>query len=95
MTWHFVTSCVSARGEDIDAMNNAAVDVSYRTMLKHVGDAFIDAQEQVGYDVRGKRTHGLRMKRDWHVSYHRSTYQGRPCFFFRWSHIEHVFQEAA
>ena len=95
MSWHFVTSCVSAKGEDIDEMNRAARDVTYRTMLKHVGDAFIEAQEQCGYDVRNQRTHGLFMKNDWAVSYHRSTYQGKPCFFFRWSHIEHIFQEAA
>jgi hypothetical protein len=92
--WHFVTTCVSAKGEDIDEMNRAARDVTYRTMLNRVGEAFIEMQGVIGYDINGKRETGLRMKNDWHVSYHRSTYQGKPCFFFRWSHIEHIFQEA-
>lgn len=95
MPWQFITSCVSAKGEDIDTMNRAAVEVTYRTMLRHVGDSFIEMQGQLGYDTHGKRETGLRMKNDWHVGYYRSTYQGKQCFFFRWSHIEHIFQEVS
>lgn len=93
MSWQFITSCVDATGEDINAMTAAAVPVTYRTMLKHVGEAFIELQHQLGYDVRNKRETGLTMRRDWHVGYFKSTYQGRPCYYFRWSHIEHIFQE--
>lgn len=96
MSYRFETTCVSARGEDINAMTRAAKEVSYRTMLKHVGaDAFLEVQKQLGYDVPGHGERiGLTMKKDWAVSYHRSTYQGRPCFYFVWSHIEHIFVEA-
>lgn len=96
MTWQFITTCVNAKGEDIDAMNRAARDVTYDTMRRTVGDAFVEVQRELNYDVpstpRRERI-GLTMRSDWAVSYHRSTYQGRPCLFFRWSHIEHIFQE--
>lgn len=96
MAWHFVTTCVDARGEDIDEMNRAARDITYDTMRRIVGVPFVELQKQLNYDTpdtpSGERT-GLTMRRDWAVSYHRSTYQGSPCLFFRWSHIEHIFQE--
>lgn len=96
MAWQLITTCINARGEDIDEMNRAARDITYDTMRRIVGDAFINAQRELNYDVpgtRGRGRIGLTMRSDWAVSYHRSTYQGRPCLFFRWSHIEHIFQE--
>lgn len=94
--YHFETTCISADGDDIIEMRRSAKEVGYRTMLKHVGaEEFLAVQHQIGYDVpgRGERT-GLTMKRDWAVTYYRSTYQGRPCFYFVWSHIEHIFVQA-
>lgn len=36
---------------------------------------------------------GLHMKNDSAVSYWKGIYRGKPCLFFRWSRIEHIFLE--
>lgn len=91
MSWVFVTSCVDSTAELIDAMTASATQVSYRTMHREVGRQFVLKQHELGYDVGNMRDTGLRMKRDWHVSYWRGTYDGRACYYFVWSHIEYVF----
>lgn len=94
MAWQFITTCINARGEDINAMNDAARGITYDTMRRVAGAPFVEMQRELNYDVPGMRNRtGLTMRRDWAVSYHRSTYRGKPCLFFRWSHIEHIFQE--
>lgn len=91
--YQFTTTCVASTGPLINAMTASAKEVSYRTMRKHVGDALVEIEHQLGYDVGHKRETGLRLSKDWHVSFWRSTYDGRPCFYFVWSHIEHIFCE--
>ena len=93
MSYEFTTTCVNSTGALIDAMTSVAKEVSYRTMRKHVGDALVEIERQLGYDVGHKNETGLRLSKDWAVSYYRSTYDGRPCFYFVWSHIEHIFCE--
>jgi len=76
-------------------MNASAVRVSYETLRKHLGKALVTVEAELGYQTgRGGYRGALRMKKDWAVSYWRGTYQGKPCLFFRWSHIEHIFLEA-
>jgi hypothetical protein len=93
--WVFHTTCVDSDGPSINAMNASAVPLSYATLRKHLGSALVEVEERLNYDVgRARPRNSLRMKNDWAVSYWRSTYQGKPCFFFRWSMIEHIFLEA-
>lgn len=73
-------------------MNDRAVRITYATLRKYLGPALVDLERELGYDTGAERG-GLRMKRDWAVSCWKSTYQGKPCLFFRWSHIEHIFLE--
>lgn len=86
-TYTFETTCIEARGKDILAMRDSATKVTYRTMLKHCVDMLHVAQ-RLGYIVRGQ---DLKLKDDWCVSYHRSKYRGKPCYYFVWSGIEHIF----
>lgn len=67
-------------------MNEAAVDVTYRTVLRHC-EGLLEWAQRVGYDVHGP---GIKLKDDWHVSFCKSVYCGRPCYFVRWSAIEHI-----
>ena len=104
--YHFVTSCVNcdnvpALGEMIDS----AVDVTYQEFMRNVPlSAIFDSG--IGYIYywtpaqailagvpyeEVARNGSLTLKKDWHVSYHRSTYQGKPCFFMDHSAIEYVF----
>jgi hypothetical protein len=73
-------------------MVDAAIDVTYRTMLKHC-PGLLDWAESLGY-VRYP-SQGLTLKNDWHVSYHRSKYRGRRCYYVRHSSIEYIFVESS
>lgn len=67
-------------------MCDAAVDVTYRTVLKHC-EGLLDWAKGIGYEVYGP---GLKLKDDWHVGFHKSTYNGKPCYYVQWSGIEHI-----
>jgi len=92
MSFHYHTNCVNSTGPRIIAMVDAAISITYRTMLKHC-PGLLDWAESVGYE-RDSRS-GLTLKDDWHVSYHRSRYRGKRCYYVRWSGIEHIFLESA
>lgn len=85
------TSCVQSTAKLIGDMVAAASDITYRTMLKHC-PGLLDWAESVGYE-RNSRWGGLSLKNDWAVSFHRSEYGGRRCYYVCWSAIEHIFLE--
>lgn len=91
----FETDCVgSGDGAAIQAMVDSAQDITRRTFCRHVDQQSREEVERaLGYQVGPGPD--LTLARDWHVSYHKSTYRGRPCVYFRWSAIEHIFTEAA
>jgi len=88
MTFSFHTTCVSAAGDDINAMKDIAKEITYRTMLKHCSDLVDYAVKYLGYNQRLDA--GLTLKADWAVSYHKSFYQGVLCYYFVHSGIEHI-----
>lgn len=69
--------------EDLDTMIESATDITYRTMLRHC-EGLLKWAESRGYDRH------LRLQNDWHVSFHKSTFQGQPCYFLQWSGIEYI-----
>jgi len=85
----FETDCVASDGESIQEMQDLATDVTYETMLSHC-EGMLEYSEELGYERASNRGHGLTLKNDWAVSYHKSFYRGRPCYFFVWSAIENV-----
>lgn len=84
----FETDCVSSDGESIRAMVDAPEQrqITIGTFARHVD--IREAGRMLGYD------RNLPLRRDWHVSYHRSIYRGRRCYYLRWSGIEHIFTRA-
>lgn len=107
-TYRYETNCVSANGDDITDMVDTAVDVTYEEFMRTVpiDQLFVAG---IGYDyywtpaqaIRAgvewhevARNKPLTLKKDWHVTYHRSTYQGKPCYFICHSAIEYVFVKA-
>lgn len=86
----FETTCVASTAELINAMTEKAKQVTYRTMLKHCPD-LLEFAEGLGY---GRRSPDLTLKKDWGVSFWKSTYDGRPCYYFCWSMIEHIWVKA-
>ena len=86
----FETTCVNARGDDIIEMVDAERDITRNTFKRHVDKSELrELETQLGYEQHVSR--GLIMANDWHVSYHKSRYRGRPCVYFKWSAIEYVF----
>ena len=71
-------------------MVDQAVEVSYGTVLRHCTDLLQWAGE-MGYDRRSNQ--GLTLKNDWHVSYHKSRYQGYRCYYVCHSGIEYIWVE--
>ena len=86
MKFHYATCCVESDGESITAMADAARDITYRTALKHM-TGLLEWARARGYEPRAP---GLTLKNDWSVSYHKSFYQGRRCYYLVWSHIEYI-----
>jgi len=71
------TTCVSANGDDIIDMVDAAREIKVGTFLKRVE---IDPME-----------FGVDLRKDWHVHFYKSKYKGKPCYFMDHSSIEHVY----
>jgi len=87
--YHYETSCVECtnRVEALNKMIEEAVEVEYSAMLRNCENLTIWAQRQ-GYS---RNIHqGLTLKDDWHVSFHKSTFEGKPCYYLRWSAIEFI-----
>ena len=94
----FITSCVSCPGpEPGKAINEMKDDdrmimISRRAFLQHVDRRDLRAlEESLSYESHPSR--GLTMAGDWHVSYHRSRFRGRLCYYFTHSAIEYIFTE--
>ncbi len=90
MKCKFYTTCVSSTYELISAMVDSEREVSYSTMLRRC-PGLLELADQLGYDRRCDQ--GLTLRNDWHVSYHKSRYDGKPCYYLQWSGIEHIFME--
>jgi hypothetical protein len=103
--YRYEINCVGADGANISDMIDQATDITYQEFVRKVPlSAIFDSG--IGYNyywtpaqaiVAGvdyyevKQNHPLTLEKDWHVSYHRSTYQGKPCYFMVHSAIEYVF----
>jgi hypothetical protein len=90
MQYHYFKTCVDHSQEEVPAlcaMIDEAIDISLRTFRKHcIG--FAEIAKQLGYERDSRK--GLTIANDWHVSYHRSKYNGKRCYYLRWSAIEHI-----
>lgn len=86
----FVTSCVSALGEDITEMCAVALnkEISNGHFIKTIATKNGIKDEvlrMLGYDTMAF------FANDWAMSCHKSFYQGIPCYYVRHSAIEYVF----
>lgn len=97
MGMSFYCNCVGWPREDVHArgglcdMIHGARDITRDTFLRHVDrDSRIEVERQLGYAPHDPES-GLTMRRDWHVSYHRSKLHGQTVYFFKHSAIEYVF----
>ncbi len=90
MRYQYFKSCVDhSPGEvpALSAMVDDAIDVTLATIRKHCG-GFNAWAMVMGYAKT--RREGLVIADDWAVSYHRSKYNGKRCYYVRWSAIEYI-----
>ncbi len=82
--YHYATNCVNAGEVDILEMVEKARAISYTTFSRNCSGLREFARD-MGYDRMG-----LTLKGDWHISYYKSTYQGKPCYYLVHSCIEYI-----
>ena len=91
MTYVYLCSCVDlSQPTDVDALNQMIQDskeVTYRTFRRYASGLDQWAKEK-GYENR--KSQGITLKHDWHVSYFKSSIMGQPCYYLRWSAIEFI-----
>lgn len=95
--YRFYSDCINWPRHDVQALSDMAdeaLDITRKTFLKHIDTSELaQMADNLGYDQH--HTQGLTMAADYHVSYHRSTLNGKRCYYFCHSAIEHVFTKGA
>ncbi len=92
--YRYFQSCVDFVGDEVEHLlamldSESETEATLATLRRNCGTAAIgDWAKQHGYE-RSKRR-GLTMANDFAISYHRSIYRGRRCYFIRWSAIEFI-----
>jgi len=93
--YYFHRSCVDWPRPEVKYLSQMIddnIDITRSTFMSHVSKDDMDyLEQQLGYAKR--KSDGLTMKDDWHVSYHRSKLKGERVYYFRHSAIEYVFVE--
>lgn len=86
----FQLSCIEGCGDSINEMKANSTSIVRSTFLKHVDrEQMKQLQVQLGYELNAML--GLTMASDFLVGYYKSTYQGKPCYYFAYSGIEYIF----
>ena len=83
----FHIDCVNSDCESITDMVDRARDITYETFCKHCDINPI--AQKMGYASGSER--GLHLKDDRLVTFHKSRFQGKPCYYMQHSRIEYVF----
>jgi len=90
----FITNCVNCPGPNpgqaIRDMVDSAQTITRRTFLRHVGRRNLELHEKA-LEYAGCPSQGLTMAQDWHVSYYKGVFRGKPVVYFVHSAIEYIF----
>lgn len=79
----FIGTCVDLRVRDLNAYDDSARDITYRTFRKHVGGEVIDEIHQ--------QTGGVpHISQDYGVTFSRGRWKGRPAACMMHSSIHHL-----
>lgn len=91
----FVGTCVAFTLAELQAYDETERDITYRTFAKHVGPEVIreiNCGEGIGcarYDYEPGRA-GLTLKQDWHVTFGKGKWKGKPAVGMHHSSIHHI-----
>jgi hypothetical protein len=87
-------ACTDLTDDEIEAhraMLHDSFDVTYETLRRNVGAHSLDGWAAAHGYVKDAR-HGLTLKKDWHVNYSRSTWNGVKCYYLTWSAFEFIWR---
>jgi hypothetical protein len=83
MMVEFVGTCVNLQAEDLDAYDESAHDISYKTFLEYVGKDVVREQDE---------KFGVPLGKDWHVSFSRGEWKGEAAVCLFHSRIHHIWK---
>ncbi len=83
--YEYLTCCVASTAELINDMTDNGRKITANTFFKHV--SLQEVNEQFGYTG----TCIPSIKKDWHVAYYKSTYDGQRCYYLVHSAIEYIY----
>jgi hypothetical protein len=83
----YAGDCTTSDYDSISAMRDNAEPVGFYEFAMNVKGLDEWARR---HDYEDSEADGLTLKKDWHVSYNRSFYKGKPCYFLVWSSVEHI-----
>ena len=102
MAYQFSTGCVNSTAELIDAMTETSREITWRTFSQHVPAELLQATAPFSMyqyhgehtnPITGEQTCPLHLSNDYAVTFHKGTYDGKPCYYIVHSCIEYIFQE--
>jgi hypothetical protein len=86
-------NCVNTSGKAVGTLMNMidnSITITRETFLKHVNrNDLKEIEQDLGYELYPSQ--GLTMAGDYMVSYHRSKWGNKRCYYFTWSAIEYFF----
>lgn len=81
----FIGRCDSLRAKDLDNFDESSVPITNRTFRKYLGaEDYKQFEKVLGYG------RGLRLSKDWHVSYSKGMWKGKPAICCFWSAYHHI-----
>lgn len=94
--YEFVTNCISSTDELISPMKNsyAVTDLEFKEFARELGGIVREGRELLNEVFPDYQASGMDIKKDWHVRYHASQFDGLPCVFVVHSAVEYVFQRS-
>jgi len=96
--YYYETCCVYSTAEAIISMVDQAREITWRTFLQYVP---VEETQRIFpmYSYRGElynkvagwATFPMHIKNDYVVSFHKSRYEGRRCYYIDHNRIEYIF----
>lgn len=77
----FIGTCVGLSGSDIDAFDETAREITYKTFLKNVGRGVVDELNEWS---------GVPLRKDWSVSFEKGKWKGKNAYCLHHSMIHHI-----
>lgn len=85
----WVGTCVGLREQDLNDYDDTEREIGYATFLKHLGrERMRELNEQLGY----RRGEKLQIGTDWHITFSRGKWKGKPAICMMWSSIHHLWK---